>query len=80
VDRRDFLRLVGLGTAALTAGGIVLVTAPPVRRYWQVPRNAPVGGRVDVHEISVVCSGTAFQQSWRIASIKIDGREYAVAQ
>lgn len=36
--RRDFLKLLGLGvaTATLTASGIEVVKAEPVRRYWQV--------------------------------------------
>lgn len=42
MDRRGFLRLLSMGAAA-TAAGIVLVEPEPVRRYWQVPRNAPVG-------------------------------------
>jgi hypothetical protein len=40
VDRRSFLRLVGFGAGAAAAG---LVLPEPVRRYWQVPRSAPVG-------------------------------------
>lgn len=42
MNRRDFLRLLGLG-AATTAAGIVLPQVEPVRRFWQVGRNAPVG-------------------------------------
>jgi len=41
MNRRDFLRLLSLGTAA-TAAGLVVPTLEPVRRYWAVPRNAPV--------------------------------------
>jgi len=41
MKRRDFLRLLSLGTAA-TAAGLVVPTLEPVRRYWAVPRNAPV--------------------------------------
>lgn len=39
VTRRSFLTTLGLGTAA---AGIAVAVPEPVRRYWQVPRNAPV--------------------------------------
>ncbi len=35
MNRRGFLRLLGLGAAA-TAAGLVLPEAEPVRRFWQV--------------------------------------------
>jgi hypothetical protein len=45
MNRRDFLKLLGIG-AATTAAGIVLPEAivEPRRRLWQVGRNAPVSG------------------------------------
>ncbi len=42
MDRRQFLSALGVGMAALTARK-VLAEPEPVRRYWQVPGNAPVG-------------------------------------
>ena len=36
LSRRNFL-------AGLAAGAGLLVTPEPVRRFWQVPGNAPVG-------------------------------------
>lgn len=51
MQRRDFLRLFGLGAAATAAAVIVpelLLPEPEkVRRYWAVPRNAPLRVRVD---------------------------------
>ena len=44
MNRRTFLRLLGLGATA-TAAGIVVAEAEPVRRWWAVPRNAPVPQR-----------------------------------
>jgi hypothetical protein len=44
--RRRFLSLLGLGAAAVGAEAV----AEPVRRIWQVGRNAPVGER-SVHTI-----------------------------
>jgi len=49
MNRRDFMKLLGLG-ALTTAAGLVLPTPPPpvlaeperVRRWWAVPRGAPV--------------------------------------
>lgn len=42
MNRRDFLRMLGLGAAAVAAPAIVV----PERRIWQVAANAPVGRRV----------------------------------
>jgi hypothetical protein len=42
MQRRDFLRMLGVGAAAASVP-VVLV---PERRIWQVPRNAPVATRV----------------------------------
>lgn len=42
LPRRRFLSLLGLGAAA--AG--VEVVSEPIRRYWQVPRSAPVGEKL----------------------------------
>ena len=39
MNRRDFLKLLGVGTAALAV--------EPVRKMWFVPSNAPVGSRVE---------------------------------
>jgi hypothetical protein len=47
--RRGFLKLLGLGAAA-TAAGVLLPEVEPVRRYWAVPRNAPVGPIETLHE------------------------------
>jgi hypothetical protein len=41
--RRDFLRVLGLGAAAV-ATPVVLV---PERHVWAVPSNAPVGSRLE---------------------------------
>ena len=47
MDRRGFLKLLGLGAGA-TAAGLVLPDVEPVRRFWQVGANAPVGaGKYD---------------------------------
>lgn len=47
MDRKAFLKgLVG-GVAVAAAPGVLLVEPEPVRRYWQVPRGAPVGGRAE---------------------------------
>ena len=43
MNRRDFLRLLSLGATA-TAAGVLLPEVEPIRRWWAVPRNAPVGG------------------------------------
>jgi hypothetical protein len=40
LPRRRFLSLLGLSAAAV---GVELVAPEPVRRFWQVGRNAPVG-------------------------------------
>lgn len=42
MDRRAFLKALGLGAAA-TAAGLALPEPEPIRRYWAVPRSAPVG-------------------------------------
>ena len=41
MNRRDFLKLLGLGAAA-SAGIVTLIEPEPVRRFWQVGRNAPI--------------------------------------
>ncbi len=46
MDRRAFLKLLGLGAGA-TAAGLVLPEVEPVRR-WYVGRNAPVQSRGDI--------------------------------
>ena len=44
MNRRDFLTGLAAGAGyALTAGGIL----EPIRRFWQVPRNAPFPPRYD---------------------------------
>lgn len=43
MDRRAFLKLLGLGAGA-TAAGLVLAEVEPIRRWWQVSASAPVGG------------------------------------
>ena len=48
MNRRDFMRLLGLGATA-TAAGVLLPEVETVRRFWAVPRNAPVGPRRDWH-------------------------------
>lgn len=43
MNRRDFLRALGLGAVAVAAEPLV----EPVRRMWFVPSTAPVGSRVE---------------------------------
>jgi hypothetical protein len=49
MNRRTFLRLLGIGAAA-TASGIIVpeLIAKPERRFWQVGMGAPVGPRFDM--------------------------------
>jgi hypothetical protein len=42
LTRRAFAGLLGAAAAGLIVPGVL---APPERRVWQVPANAPVGGR-----------------------------------
>lgn len=44
-DRRSFLKLAGSGLMVAAAPAVAL--AEPVRRFWQVGRNAPLRGRYD---------------------------------
>jgi len=51
LSRRRFLTSLGAGAAA----GLVSLAAPaPVRRFWQVPRGAPVKGPSDLDWYAVV--------------------------
>jgi energy-converting hydrogenase Eha subunit A len=63
IDRRGFLRTLGCGLAAVAA--VPLIVEPePVRRFWQVGRNAPVPV---LHGITA-----------RVVSVKIGGIEIPV--
>ena len=51
MDRRAFLKMLGLATAA-TAAGLVVPEPERIRRWWAVPRGAPVGHALDIDAIA----------------------------
>ncbi len=58
IDRRSFLRTLGLGLGAVAVAPLI-VEAEPARRFWQVGRAAPVGHRAgDI--VSVRIGGREF--------------------
>lgn len=57
MNRRGFLKLLGVGAAAAVAPAIIL----PERRIWQVSRNAPVPSRFyGVRDILAESGGSLF--------------------
>lgn len=59
MNRRDLLRLLGLGAAAVAAPAILV----PERRIWQVSRTAPVGSRIEraYARVDYGCAGWAYE-------------------
>lgn len=58
VDRRSFLRALGLGIGAVVAAPLV-IEPEPVRRFWQVP--ASIGHGVTARVVSVKINGVEYQ-------------------
>jgi hypothetical protein len=68
MNRRGFLKLLGLGAGA-TAAGVVLPDVEPVRRWWQVGRGAPVPARDDGYLFG---TGASEYERWRKAIARMD--------
>jgi hypothetical protein len=74
MNRRDFLRLIGLGTASLA--GIELIE--PVRRFWQVPGYAPVASRggiitLDDQHLDLRTFRQALERMYTDVRVHVDG-------